>query len=137
MANSCVQDILYKPGPDSQIGARNDAAAPGTAQYNFLIGDWNVEVTLNRPGQDTLTYTAKWHNHWVANGFMIIQEWRGPYVTGVEMRSYDAAENVWHGRNIYLFTTISVALASVTVQNDRLSEVLPGTKVDTVRLHAK
>jgi hypothetical protein len=101
VATSHAQDILYQPEPDSPIGVRNTAAAPGTAQYDFLIGDWDVEVTLNRPGQDPLTYTAKWHNHWVANGFMVMQEWRGPYTTGVEIRSYDDAENVWHGRNIY------------------------------------
>ena len=30
-----------------------------------------------------------------------MQEWRGPYSTGIEIRSYDAADDSWHGRNIY------------------------------------
>jgi hypothetical protein len=32
---------------------------------------------------------------------MVMQEWRGPYTTGIEMRSYDADADIWHGRNIY------------------------------------
>jgi hypothetical protein len=97
-----AQDILYQPEPDSPIGTRNPAAPEGTSQYDFLIGDWEVDVTLRRNGQSPLEYRAKWHNHWIADGYMVMQEWRGPYSTGVELRSYDPAEDLWHGRNIYV-----------------------------------
>jgi len=96
-----AQDILYQPNPDSPIGERNSNAPDGTGQYDFLIGDWDIEVTLFRGQQEPLTYRAKWHNHWVANGYVVMQEWRGPYSTGIELRSYDPAEDKWHGRNIY------------------------------------
>lgn len=97
----CAQDILYQPEPDSPIGARNPAAPDGTSQYDFLIGDWDVDVTLRQSGQAPLEYRAKWHNHWIADGYVVMQEWRGPYSTGIELRSYDPAEDLWHGRNIY------------------------------------
>ena len=96
-----AQEILFQPEPDSPIGVRNPDAPEGTAQYDFLIGDWDVDVVLNRKGEEPLAYAARWHNHWVANGYMVMQEWRGPYSIGVEMRSYDATAGVWRGRNIY------------------------------------
>ena len=46
MASALAQEILFEPNLDSPIGVRNPAAAPGTAQYDFLIGDWDVDVTL-------------------------------------------------------------------------------------------
>lgn len=100
-ASAGAQEILYQPDPDSPIGARNPDAPGGLAQYEFLIGDWDVDVALNRPGAEPLKYRAKWHNHWIANGHAVMQEWRGPYATGIEIRTYDAAADVWQGRNIY------------------------------------
>jgi len=96
-----AQEILYQPDPDSPIGTRNPDAPDGTAQYDFLIGDWEVDVTLSRQGAEPLQYRAKWHNHWIGNGYAVMQEWRGPYATGIEIRTYDAAADLWQGRNIY------------------------------------
>jgi hypothetical protein len=72
------------------------------AQYEFLIGDWDVAVSLKQPGGKELNYHASWHNHWLANGQVLLQEWNGPYATGLELRSYVAQQNLWQGRNIYL-----------------------------------
>lgn len=99
--SSAGQAILYQPDPDSPLGERNPDAPAGIDQYAFLIGDWDAEVTLQRDGQDPLVYRAKWHNHWIANGNMVMQEWRGPFSTGIELRSYAAEEDAWNGRNIY------------------------------------
>ena len=96
-----AQDRLV-PKPDSLIGELNPDAPAGTAQYGFLIGDWEVDVTLIRPGQEPLLYTANWHNHWIANGYVVMQEWHGPYGTGIELRSYDERLDLWHGRNLYV-----------------------------------
>jgi len=76
-------------------------AAAGPGQYDFLIGDWDVAVTLQRQGQEPLEYQAKWHNHWMAEGNLVAQEWHGPYAEGLELRSYDAERDEWQGRNIY------------------------------------
>lgn len=100
-AGACAQEILYQPDVDSPIGVRNPDAPDGTAQYAFLIGDWDVDVTLIRAGREPLQYRAKWHNHWIADGYAVMQEWRGPYATGIEIRTYDAGGDAWQGRNIY------------------------------------
>jgi hypothetical protein len=95
------QEILYQPDPDSPIGERNAAAPDGTEQYDFLIGDWNIDITLFGGEQNPLNYRAKWHNHWVADGYVVMQEWRGPYSTGIELRGYDPGDDIWQGRNVY------------------------------------
>ena len=65
---SSAQEILYRPVPDSPIGERNPNAPEGTSQYEFLIGDWDVDVTLRQNGRAPLRYAAKWHNHWINAG---------------------------------------------------------------------
>ena len=95
------QEVLYQPDPDSPIGTRNPDAPKGTDQYDFLIGDWDVEVSLFKAAQEPFIYKAKWHNHWIADGYVVMQEWHGPYATGIELRSYDPASDRWQGRNIY------------------------------------
>lgn len=93
--------IIYQPNPDSPTGERNPAAAPQLGEFDFVIGDWDAEITWQAAGRPPLTYTARWHNHWVVNGQVVMQEWRGPYITGSELRAYDAGLGKWTGRNIY------------------------------------
>jgi len=93
--------IRYQPVPDSPIGERNAMAPAEVAQFEFLIGDWDVEITWQSPQGDTNTYSAKWHNHWINDGYDVMQEWRGPYATGAEFRHYDPELGYWVGQNLY------------------------------------
>ena len=93
--------IKYQPNPDSPIGARNPDGPAELAQYDFLIGDWDVEITWYFPGQEASDSTAKWHNHWVVNGNVVMLEWRGPQFTGTELRSWHPEKKIWEGANIY------------------------------------
>ena len=93
--------IRYQPVPDSPIGERNPSAPDEVAQFDFLIGDWDVEITWFPPQGDPNTYSARWHNHWINDGFDVMQEWRGPYITGTEFRHYDPALGYWVGKNLY------------------------------------
>ncbi len=72
------------------------------AQFDFLAGDWDVTVTMPRAGSQPLVYHAKWHNHWIANGYVMMQEWRGPYATGTELRSFNPVTHKWDGHNLYV-----------------------------------
>ena len=94
--------IRYQPVQDSPIGERNPKAPEEVAQFEFLIGDWNVEITWFPPQGEPTTYQAKWHNHWINDGFDVMQEWRGPYITGTEFRHYDPALGHWVGKNLYV-----------------------------------
>lgn len=92
--------ILSQPDPDSPIGQRHPDATATLDQFGFVIGDWDVDVTLSR-GDQTMGYKAEWHNIWILNGLVVFQEWRGPYSTGAEFRSYDPATEIWSGYNHY------------------------------------
>ena len=69
--------------------------------FDFLIGDWDVVITWQPKNAIANSYRAKWHNHWVVDGRVVMQEWRGPTLTGAEMRFYDRATKSWSGHNIY------------------------------------
>jgi len=94
--------ILYQPNPDSPIGTRNKNGPPELAEFDFVIGDWDAVITWTPPGAEVVTYKAKWHNHWVVDGLVVMQEWRGPYLTGTEIRSWDRRQKKWTGRNVYV-----------------------------------
>jgi len=93
--------IIYQPNPDSPIGARNPKAPMETAEFEFVIGDWDVAITWTPPNGKPFTYKAKWHNHWVVDGHIVMQEWRGPYMSGTEIRAYDTKQKKWIGQNVY------------------------------------
>ena len=94
--------ILYQPNPDSPIESRNPKAAKELDQFQFLIGDWNATITWQPQGGKPMTYSAKWHNHWIIDGHAVMQEWRGPYLTGTEIRYYNPKTKQWTGKNLYV-----------------------------------
>lgn len=98
--------IIYQPDPDSPIGARNPDAPAQSQQLEFLIGDWDIALTLHPPQGDAISYGARWHNHWVVDGHAVMQEWRGPYTTGTELRSFNPETGQWDGRNYYTFRKV-------------------------------
>jgi hypothetical protein len=93
--------ILYQPDPDTPIGTMNPNALPETAQYAFLIGDWDVVINFRDAAGNEATYNAKWHNVWAIDGYAVMQEWRGPFATGVEMRRFNPNLGHWEGFNMY------------------------------------
>lgn len=94
--------IRNQPNPDSPFGVLNKKAPAEVAQFEFVIGDWDVEITWYPPQGEPNTYKSRWHNHWFNNGFDVMQEWRGPYITGTEFRHYDATLGHWTGKNLYV-----------------------------------
>ncbi len=101
-ASAQQPSIVYQPDPDSPIGTRNPKAPAETAQFDFVIGDWDVWITWTPENGEPQSYAAKWHNHWIIDGFAVMQEWRGPYITGAEFRFYDPQKKGWYGHNIYV-----------------------------------
>ncbi|WP_375202259.1 hypothetical protein [Hyphococcus sp.] len=120
--------ILSQPDPDSPVGARNPKASEGLAQYDFLIGDWDVDIIWT-PGAQKFQYKARWHNVWIVDGLVVMQEWRGPYQTGAEFRSYDAETDSWSGYNIYP-TYKGWTRATARVEGDRMIVLVEGFSDD-------
>lgn len=93
--------IIYQPDPDSPIGERNPDAPDQSQQLDFLVGDWDVAVILHPPQGNDISYQARWHNSWIVDGHVVMQEWRGPFATGAELRSFNLGTGQWEGRNYY------------------------------------
>lgn len=93
--------ILSQPSPDSPLGARNPNAAKELDQFAFVIGDWDADVVFVRPDGSVLNFKGKWHNIWVDDGLAVFQEWRGPFTTGMEFRTWRPQEGRWAGQNYY------------------------------------
>ena len=94
--------LIYQPDPDSPILSRNPSLDDEGEAFDFLIGDWDVVITWEPINNPKDTYRAKWHNHWVIDGHVVMQEWRGPSLTGAEFRFFDTKTKTWTGRNIYV-----------------------------------
>jgi hypothetical protein len=93
--------IQFQPDPDSPIATRNPDGPAQLAEFDFVIGDWDVSITIALQDGREMTYDARWHNHWILDGMMVMQEWRGPYATGAEFRSFNVQSGRWEGYNIY------------------------------------
>ncbi|MBP7549918.1 MAG: hypothetical protein KA761_06495 [Gemmatimonadaceae bacterium] len=86
----------------STAHAQDSGADPAVSlQYDFLVGDWDVTVTMPRAGRPALVYGATWRIRWVADGRVLMQEWSDPYGSGVELRAFNATTRRWDGRNLY------------------------------------
>ncbi len=96
-----IPAIRYQPDPDSPILARNPSAPAALSEFDFVIGDWDATITWSTEGREPLVYNAKWHNHWVVDGQVVMQEWRGPFITGAELRAFNSQTKTWVGQNIY------------------------------------
>ena len=94
--------LIYQPNPDSPILSRNPSLSGQGEAFDFLIGDWDVVITWEPANKPKDIYKAKWHNHWVIDGHVVMQEWRGPSLTGAEFRFFDTKTKNWTGRNIYV-----------------------------------
>jgi len=94
--------IRYQPIADSPIGEKNPQAPAQLNEYAFLIGDWDADMVYSPHGQKPMHYWAKWHNHWILDGYAVMQEWRGPFYTGIELRYYNPQSKQWTGRNLYI-----------------------------------
>jgi len=88
--------------PAAPTRAPADQASKAESQYDFLMGDWDVAVTVRRQQGADLEYRAKWHNYWLAERQVLMQEWTEPGSKGFELRSYSRQDKKWHGRNIYV-----------------------------------
>lgn len=84
-----------------QPGGFSSKPPPETQQFSFVIGTWDLDVRY-RTGPDQFhDYKAKWVGSWMVDGFVVHQDWQGPYTRGSEFRVYDREKGKWTGQNVY------------------------------------
>jgi hypothetical protein len=97
-----AQDTPASPTAGPPALGRNVTGPAELAQFDFLAGDWDVIVTRPRAGGDPMVSKATWHNRWIANGSVMMQEWRDQHGAGIELRSFNSVTGTWDGQNLYV-----------------------------------
>ena len=101
-ANTASEPVgVLRPSADALFGERNPNGPAELAQFEFVIGDWDVDLTQFPRMGEPVSNKARWRNVWIADGFVVLQEWRGPYISGAELRAWDVEKQHWVGENIY------------------------------------
>ncbi|MBI2770956.1 MAG: hypothetical protein HYX47_15130 [Burkholderiales bacterium] len=77
-------------------------APPEASQFDFLIGDWDVEATrLKEDGAPLLRYTAAWNAVHLNGGRMVMDDFRAlgpagqPVSSFVTLRTYSESTQRW------------------------------------------
>jgi hypothetical protein len=74
---------------------------PEVSQFAFVIGEWDVQIFWKNKDGEWVDYQALWHCNWLAGGYMVHQDWDGPYLKGSEFRAWDVKKKKWLGHNFY------------------------------------
>ncbi|WP_375202260.1 hypothetical protein [Hyphococcus sp.] len=125
--------IISTPNPDSPFGERSSDGPEHLRQFAFVIGDWDVDVTVHGENAQSMSYKAKWHNIWIVDGMAVFQEWRGPYVTGAEIRTYDPKSDSWPGYNYYPGGKDVNLYATTSFWNEKKHEMVVTSRKMTAR----
>ena len=71
------------------------------SQFAFVIGEWDAHVVWKGADGSTGETDATWRCEWLAGGYMVHQNWDGPYLKGSEFRAWDKKQKKWLGHNFY------------------------------------
>lgn len=74
---------------------------PELSQFDFVIGEWDVHIFWRGQDDKWVDYKATWRCSRLAGGYMVHQDWDGPYLKGSEFRAWDKKKKKWIGHNFY------------------------------------
>ena len=87
---------------DQHLGKLNPHAPAALSRFAFLIGSWRCEAKVRSSNGDWQTLHATWHGRFILDGYVIADEYRMMgssgelLVLGMNLRTYDAAKQVWN-----------------------------------------
>jgi hypothetical protein len=81
----------------------NPKAPPETAQYAFLIGEWDCRIESMAPDGSMTEGRARWKGYYILDGWAIQDEWvsetpSGEEFYGTNIRSFDPERKKWNNR---------------------------------------
>ncbi len=88
-------------GTTGDCSGLNPNAPPETAQFAFLIGEWDAAIFQRSPAGEIQSATAIWRIFWILNGYAIQDTWivypayGGEPNYGTMFRTYDAELGHW------------------------------------------
>jgi hypothetical protein len=87
--------ISFEPGPTHQYGKLNPSAPPETAQFDFMIGEFDCVDKL--PGQDGKWVESKvvWNSAYFLNGTGVQDKFWSPSTVASGTRIFNQQKGVW------------------------------------------
>jgi len=109
--------------------ASADDATPATSQYDFLLGDWDLEAATMQPDQSLLPGTGIMNVYTIHDGQTLQADMRvqfddGSGFIGSTMRTYDVANQNWAVSWVPAGAQTSAGAVAVWEQ-DRMVETWP------------
>jgi hypothetical protein len=86
-----------------EVVGPNPEAPPETAQYAFLIGEWDCTIRSMQPDRTFEERQAKWTGHYILDGWAIQDHWvdlgpGGRRGEGTNIRSFNPQTGKWDNR---------------------------------------
>ncbi|MCB1024854.1 MAG: hypothetical protein KDB79_10715, partial [Acidobacteria bacterium] len=86
----------YEPGPAYPFGRLNPDAPPETAQFSFMIGEFDcIDEIVNPQDGKWLKFPAIWNARYFLNGHGIIDQYWSPQFSTSNIRIFDSKEHKW------------------------------------------
>ncbi len=79
----------------------NPGAPPETNQYQFVIGKWELDISYKDKNGNWNEYKGEWICTWMVNGYLLHQDWKGPFIRGSEFKAFDSQKQKWVGKYFY------------------------------------
>lgn len=91
------------PAAAGEYGELNPAAPPETAQYGFLIGEWQCTIRAMQPDRSFKEGSATWTGRYILDGWAIQDHWisdqpDGSKAHGTNIRSFNPETKEWDNR---------------------------------------
>jgi hypothetical protein len=112
---------------DPMFGEPNPKAPAALSRFAFLIGKWRCATKVRLANGEWQTFEATWLGRFILDGYAIADEYRmtgsggALIVLGMNLRSYNAAQQIWK---------IKWLNALTGTWNDLGAEDLGGVKFD-------
>ena len=88
--------IEYEPNPAFPYGRLNPQAPPETAQFAFMIGEFDcVDEIINPQDGKWIKFPAIWNAKYFLNGHGIQDQYWSPQFSTSNIRIFDAKEKKW------------------------------------------
>ncbi len=86
----------YEPSPVYPFGRLNPDAPPETAQFSFIVGEFDcVDEIINPQDGKWVTIAAIWNAKYFLNGQGIIDQYWSPQFSTSNIRIFEGKEKKW------------------------------------------